>query len=167
MIQKVLLPYLHDEPIPGAKASAFWCFYTLEEMGQRGFGPEVISFIRKHWEPMLITGTTWEEFHSINSPGSSNCHAWTSHPSVHFATILAGIRQTAPAWKSITFSPIFVRNIDHAQAKVPTPQGMIEASWQREGDAIHGTLKLPRGTKARIAVPGRKPTTQTGGTYRF
>lgn len=167
MVQKILLPFLRDEPVPGAKASAFWCFYTIEQLGLRGYGAEAIAYIRKHWEPMLATGTTWEEFGSITAPYSSNCHAWTSHPAVHFVNILAGVIQDAPAWQSVVFRPTFAAGIDHAEAKVPTPRGMIEASWRKDGAEYHGQIRVPKGVRIKVEVPGKPFRRQIGGVWKF
>ena len=167
MIDRVMLPYLKGEKLEGAVASAFWAFYPLEEMGRRGYGAEVIEFIRRSWKPMLSTGTTWEGFDSMEIPGTSNCHAWTAHPSVHLVNILAGVRQASSAWKEIVFQPVFAPGIDHVEATVPSPAGMIRAKWARKNGTIRGELKLPAGVKARLELPGAKPVAKTGGTHRF
>ena len=167
MIAEVVLPFLRGEGPKGAKPSAFWSFYVLEEMGRRGFGREVIEYIRRNWAQMIVTGTTWEGFDSMEGSGSSTCHAYSAHPSMHFVNVLAGIRQAAPAWEKIIFAPIFVREIDKAQALVPSPAGDIKASWKRTKKGISGELRLPAGVTATIELPGEKPRTVTGGVHPF
>jgi alpha-L-rhamnosidase len=156
MIEKRMLPYLHDEDIDGARPSSFWCAYALEEMARRGYGGEVIDFIRRRWSPMLSTGTTWEGFEWSETSGSSSSHAWSAHPSYHLVNILAGVTQTAAGWKEIRFAPCFVQGLDRAEALVPSPQGEITASWRREGAEITAALALPAGVAAEVELPGLK-----------
>ena len=158
MIDKVLMPYLKDEEIKGPKASSFWCTYVFDVMAARGYGRQVVDFIRKKWSPMLSTGTCWEGFKWDETSGESACHAWTAHPSSHFVNILAGITQTAVGWERIRFSPQRVEGIDRAGAVIPSPRGMIEASWQRQGTGIRAELTIPAGVQADIALPGCEKT---------
>ncbi len=167
ILDKVLLPFVRGQEIAGAKASAFWSFYTLRELGKLGFAREAIDFIRRGWGPMLPNGTTWEGFDSGLNSGSSTCHAWTSHPAVHFNELLGGIRQAAPAWRQVDFAPVFVSGIDHCDVSIPTPQGMIRSTWRRDGAGIQGELSVPKGVKASIRLPGQKPRTHSGGKFAW
>lgn len=150
MIDKVLLPYLKDGEVKGAKASAFWAAYVLEEMMERGYGELCLEFIRKKWAPMLSTGTTWEGFDWDEPSGSSACHAWTSHPSYLFVNILAGIRQLKPGWSEILVKPCFPKSMNYVRAIIPSPKGDVSLEWRRDGGAISGTLTLPEGVHARV-----------------
>jgi len=154
MIEKVLLPYLKDGEIKGAKASSFWCTYVFDVMAARGYGKEVIDFIRRKWSPMLATGTCWEGFDWDETAGSSACHAWTAHPSSHFVNILAGVTQIAAGWTRIRFAPQFVEGIDNARATIPSPNGLIVVSWRRHSGAIRAELSIPAGVTAEIVLPG-------------
>ena len=168
MLEQRLVPYLRGEATDGARPSAFWSTYTIEEAGRRGFGAEAIRFIREKWAPMLSTGTTWEDFTWQETGGGSCSHAWTAHPSYHFVNILAGIRQTAPAWAAIEVAPLFLADLQNVGAVVPAPPGHIVAAWRREGADVHFTLELPPGVKARVHLPGRKPfTVARPGTHVY
>ncbi|MBI5725308.1 MAG: hypothetical protein HZA50_15220 [Planctomycetes bacterium] len=167
MIAQRLLPYLEDREIPGAKPSSFWATYVLETMGQLGYGKQVVDFIRKKWTPMLSTGTAWEGFEWDETKGWSACHAWTAHPSFHFVNVLAGLTQTAPAWRQIKFSPQFVAGIDHVKSTVPSPLGPIDAAWKRTSSGISATLTLPAGVNVKIDLPVKKETLQGPGTFNL
>lgn len=147
LMQTFLLPYLRDEKLPGAKPSAFWSTYVLEQAIARGHAAEAVAFIRKHWTPMLATGTTWEDFDWQEESGGSACHAWTAHPSFHLVNGLAGVTQSAPSWAAIRFRPAFVPGLDHARALVPTPKGDIVAEWRRDGGTVRGSLIVPSGVR--------------------
>jgi hypothetical protein len=163
LMNAFLLPYLRDEKVPGAKPSAFWATYVLEQAIARGHAAEAIAFIRRHWEPMLGTGTTWEDFTWKESSGGSACHAWTAHPSFHFVNALAGVVQSAPAWTAIRFQPTFVAGLDHVSALVPSPRGDIRVEWRREGGRARGTLTVPAGVRVETSLK----LTRTGDTYGF
>jgi alpha-L-rhamnosidase len=154
MLDVRVLPYLRGEKVEGACPSAFWSAYMLEEAARRGYTAEAVSFIRRHWTPMLATGTTWEEFNWTEESGSSASHAWSAHPAYHFVNILGGIVQTAPAWSAIHFAPYFMPGLDHVKALVPSPKGDIAAEWQRKSDQISVELYLPSSVTARIELPG-------------
>ncbi|MFA5204833.1 MAG: alpha-L-rhamnosidase C-terminal domain-containing protein [Lentisphaeria bacterium] len=167
MIRNHLLPYLAGDPVPGAKPSAFWAAYVLDEMGRRGYAAACAAFIRRHWAPMLATGTTWEDFRWQEDSGSSCCHAWTAHPSWLFVNQLAGLRQTAAGWTAITVAPQAIPGLDHAEALVPSPQGDIAIAWQRDGTQVRGTLTLPPGVTATLELPGHQTILDQPGTHPF
>ena len=145
MITKRLLPYIRGEEVFEAMPSAYWVTYVLTELAKRGYGAEVVPFIKKHWTKMAEHGTTWETF----EPGRGNesfSHAWSAHPLFHLMQILGGIRQTAPGWKAIAFDPTFIG--DSLECTVPTPLGPIHSSWKRRGDTCAVELRLPKGITA-------------------
>jgi hypothetical protein len=147
LVGSFLLPYLREEPLEGALPSAFWSAYVLEEAVRRGHVTEAVGFIRRRWEPMLATGTTWEDFKWEEESGLSACHAWSAHPCYHFVNGLAGVIQDAPAWTRIRFQPTFLDGIDRAGALVPTPAGDVRAEWKRDGKTVTGTLWAPEGVE--------------------
>ncbi len=150
MVEKSILPFLKGEELKGARPSAFWAAYVIEEMVKRGYGEEVVSFIKRHWTPMTSTGTTWEDYGWDETKGSSACHAWTAHPSSYLVNLLAGVNQADLAWSKIEVKPFYANGIDHVKAAVPSPKGLIELEWTRQGGAIKGTLKLPQGVEAKL-----------------
>ena len=152
MLRERLLPYVRGETLDCAVPSAFWCAYVLRELGRRGYGEDVVAFIRRRWEPMAASGTTWEGFEWSESGGSMS-HAWSAHPSFHLVNVLAGIRQTAPGWAEVTCSPCIAEGIDRVRALVPSPHGNIEASWQCETDRIQVTLDVPEAVQVRLETP--------------
>jgi len=167
MIELRLLPYLHGRGMDCAVPSAFWCTYTLEEMARRGYGEEVVDFIRRKWTPMLATGTTWEGFEWDETSGTSSSHAWTSHPSFHLVNILAGLTQTTAGWREVRFAPIFPESIDRVAASVPSPLGPIDAKWERTKGGVTAKLKLPAGVKARVELPGARKTVSGKREFAF
>ena len=151
MLEKRLLPYIRGEQIFEAMPSSYWVTYVLTELSKRGYGSEVVAFIKKHWTKMAEHGTTWETF----EPGRGNesfSHAWSAHPLFHLIRILGGIRQTAPGWKAIAHEPLLLG--ESLECTVPTPHGPIISSWRRRGDTCAVELKLPKGVVASSRLPG-------------
>lgn len=168
MLAERVLPYLRDEPFEGARPSAFWCTYLFEEAARAGHAGEVLAFIRRHWEPMLSTGTTWEDFKWDETAGGSCSHAWTAHPAYHLVNLAAGLTQSGLAWSRVRFAPDGVSACDHAAATVPSPRGLIEASWERRDGTLRARLALPRGVTAEVALPDGSSRMVTGkGVFTF
>ena len=158
-IEKVLLPFLREGQVFGAEPSSYWITYVYELLSRKGYGSEVIRHIQRLWEPAIAQGSTVEQFKFV--PGdTSHSHAWSAHPLTHMMEILGGIRQTAPAWKKISFAPVFEGTL--AEVVIPTPQGSIRTSWQRKPDCIVVNLDLPEGCSALSTLPGIKPKIVTG-----
>ncbi len=162
-IEKSLLPFLRGELKTEVVPSAYWITYVYTELAIRGYGGEVVSDIEQKWARMAEFGSTFEGFNSV--PGvESHSHAWSAHPLFHLMQILGGIRQSAPAWKEISFSPFFLG--DQAEVRIPSPQGDMLSRWKRD-DSGHakGTLVLPEGICATVTLP-RKPSYQVEGPCR-
>lgn len=160
MISEVILPFITGKSKPECFPSSYWCTYVFTELAKRGYGLEVTDFIKRHWLKMVDHGTTWEGF-TVEKGRGSHSHAWSAHPLYHFMQIIGGINQTAPAWTEILFDPCFVGN--HGGATVPTPQGPITSEWTKSSSGeIRVQLSLPKGVKARVQLPGMKPSTSSG-----
>ena len=155
MLDKRLLPFIRNENVEGATPSAFWSTYLFEVLVLLGYGTEVVDFIRTTWSPMISTGTVWEEFKWTESASQSCCHAWSAHPSSHLVEILLGLRQAAPNWRKVTWRPIFPDGMDCASALIPTPQGDLSASWQRDSDKIRYDINIPAGMTVEAELSGQ------------
>ncbi len=159
MLDEVLLPSIRGKPSPHVQPSVYWCTYLFAVLAERGYGAEVVDFIRRRWEPMIAQGSTVEIFDPF--PGdSSRSHAWSAHPLVHLMQIIGGIRQAAPGWTRIRFAPTFLG--DRGGATVPTPNGNIRSEWKRKGKAVSVALALPPRTTAQVILPGARLHSATG-----
>jgi len=73
------------------------------------------------------------------------------------------VMQQDLAWRRITFAPVLgMPETDRAAVAVPTPQGMVRASWRRTKNGAEVSLALPKGVAADVILPGMKPTVVTG-----
>ncbi len=167
MLDQILLPCIREEKLAGAQPSAFWATYLFDCLREAGEGALVVDYIRRHWEPMLSTGTTWEGYHWNEGEGGTCSHAWTSHPCFHFVNILAGITQTAVGWTQARLAPVFPQGMDFAEATVPAPQGELAAHWRRQGETIAVAVTLPKGIRLEVDLPGIAKTLTKAGRYEF
>ncbi|MBK8858524.1 MAG: alpha-L-rhamnosidase N-terminal domain-containing protein [Opitutaceae bacterium] len=159
-MENFLVDYLADESGHTAKPSAYWINYVYSLLAARGHGAKVVAHIRPRWEPMIAYGSTFEIFGDSALFAASRSHAWSAHPLYQLMQIIGGVRQIAPAWKRIRFSPEFVG--ETGGATIPTPQGPIVSDWRREDGVVRVELTLPRGVTAEVRLPGLKPEKISG-----
>jgi len=152
IMEQFLVDYLRDESAHRSQPSAYWVTYVYTVLAERGHGRQVVANIRQHWEPMVAQGSTFEMFDDQVEFPKSHSHAWSAHPLFHFMQIIGGVRQTAPAWKTVRFAPEFIG--ERGGATIPTPQGKIVSAWHREGESITVDLTLPPGIAAEVSLPG-------------
>ncbi|KAH3742634.1 oligosaccharide amylase [Pelomyxa schiedti] len=168
MISTKITPFLRGEYVDGATPSAFWSSYALDVMGAEGNCTDCLNFYRTNWEPMLTTNTTWEDYYWDEHSGNSATHAWTAHPSFHLVQILTGIWQSGPGWKSIKVMPTFDPTVSSASAVVPSPQGIIQAQWNKSSSQ-QATYQFisPAGTTAEVILPGIHEVVTGGSWYTY
>ncbi|MBC2605036.1 hypothetical protein H5P27_03175 [Pelagicoccus albus] len=133
-------------------------FKALEKLGRTGL---VLDCIERWWGDMIDRGlvATEEAWDAVAGLGSL-CHAWTAHPIQFLASSSLGIRQTAPGWTGITFSPN--PHCEKVKGKVDTPLGEISVNWDYRGGSLQLALELPEGCKGSIAFNGYKENGITG-----
>jgi hypothetical protein len=163
MLEKRLLPCVQGTLNSKIQPSAYWITYVYTVLAEAGYGQDVVADIRKRWTPMVAHGTTWENF-DPRKAHESHSHAWSAHPLFHLMQTLGGIRQTAPGWKEITYSPDFIG--DHSKVTIPTPLGPVKSFWKRTGTTVSGRLHLPKGMRAQTHIPGEK-NRMTSDRYSF
>jgi alpha-L-rhamnosidase len=143
MLEKSILPELNDTTTSPVRPSAFWITYVFDAAKQLGQGQAVVDCIKRRWQTMIPQGTTWETFNY--KPGvESLSHAWSAHPIFHLMQIIGGVRQAAPNWKRVSFTPVDC-GIDFKIA-IPSPHGLIRVSMDRKQNKTP-QLILPPGVE--------------------
>ncbi len=70
-------------------------------------------------------------------------HPWASAPANVVASGLFGLRAASPGWKTFVFEPQ-PGGIASAELRLPTPHGIIEASWRTMADgALSASVRAP------------------------
>ena len=63
---------------------------------------------------------------------------------------------TKPGWTEFKFDPHPPKSVTWAQGAVPTPKGLIQVKWKRDGDRIVEQLTVPDGiVRKDLAVAGK------------
>ncbi|MFB7883319.1 family 78 glycoside hydrolase catalytic domain [Microbacterium sp. NPDC056057] len=101
--------------------------------------------------------TIWEAWDAISPDGeirpmSFNHYAPGSVDDFLYRRV-AGIRPTAPGYRTAVIAPDFEAGLDHVRAHVGTPYGRLAVEWAVAGDAASVTVDVPHGVTARLATP--------------
>jgi alpha-L-rhamnosidase len=131
----------------------YFRFYLFEAMKEQGEADKYLGMLGS-WERMLASGLT--TFQEGDYKDRSDCHAWSASPLYHFLTLVAGITPAEPGFRSVEIRPA-LGDLEHLEASMPHPQGMIEVSLERKGkEGIGGTIILPGDLKGSFHWNGQE-----------
>lgn len=122
-----------------SRATIYFSHYLFEAYQSIGAIP---AFLRRlgDWKILLANGLTTPV--EQPEPTRSDCHAWGSHPLIHFYTALAGIRPVAPGFSKVKIDPQ-IGDLEWLRAELPHPKGSIVVEV-RNGVA---SFSLPEGVE--------------------
>ena len=127
----------------------YYCIFLLDAMESMGNYDDALKLIRRHWGPMLDSGTPtlWENgVHKIGKEGfggsASLCHGFSSAPAAFLQSAVLGVKPLAPGFERFRFAPCCPET-GFAKGSVPTPHGAIRCSWQLKGTQISAELHVP------------------------
>ena len=118
--------------------------------------------------------TVWERWDSLLPDGTVNPGTMTSFN--HYALgsvadwlhrVVAGMRATAPGYRSVLFRPRPRRGFTHAGARHETPYGLTSIEWRLVGDELRVTVVLPTGADGVVELPGQEPVAVLSGQHHF
>ena len=113
--------------------------------------------------------TTWENWEGTGGSGSHN-HPMFGSGLSWFYRDLAGLRPTAPGYKSFEIKPVTPEGLDWVEYTHNTTYGEIEIRWESKGDAFTLDCTIPVGTTATVYVPskdGYEAHEVVSGKYSF
>ena len=121
-------------------ANAHFVWQAGQAMFEAGCDRLALSWITDGFGPMLdnSAGTLWETW----QPLASLCHATGAGIAFLLSRYLVGIYPVEPGFGAIGFSPC-VAGLDHLEADVSTPVGLIGVRWRRNGSQLKGNIVLP------------------------
>ena len=147
VMEKVLASQLPNPPVAMAPASYYFRFYLARAMVHAGLGDEYIAQLDP-WRRMLKMGlSTWAE---QPEPTRSDSHAWSAHPTLDLLTIVAGIAPGAPGFATVRITP-HLGSLQHASVTMPTPKGLVDVQYERQGKGFKATVTLPEGLPGELA----------------
>ncbi len=111
--------------------------------------------------PVTMGATTiWERWDGIKPDGTFQSEGMNSFNHYAYGAIgewlyeeVAGIRPSAPGYKSIQVSPRPGGGLDHARAIINSMYGKIESAWEIEGEHFTLFVEIPANTSALIILP--------------
>ncbi|MEM7622030.1 MAG: alpha-L-rhamnosidase C-terminal domain-containing protein, partial [Planctomycetota bacterium] len=160
---EVLHPFLMGTSNETAQPTPFWMTYVYEAARRLGLNDAALQHLAKKWAPMIETGGTWERFDPPGTGNTSGSHAWSAHPLYHLPRIAAGLTPATPGWGRVRFEPpLRFRGCSSVKTTIPTPNGVISASWQRNSRSADVTLDLPQDVVASVVLPGEQAEASTG-----
>jgi len=148
--EKKVFPEIH-------KANAFIGNYIrLELLSRYGHTMEIQNELADFYYPMAVqTGTLWENIHSYASCN----HGFASHVAHSLYRDLLGIYHLDPVGKKITLR--FCNNsLDWCTGSVPTPDGFVELSWQKQDGKISYHVEYPAGYQLEVKTIGEVVVTR-------
>ncbi len=169
LMRRLLWPELGGAR-PGAELSPagyYFRFYVARALDHAGMGADYLRLLGP-WKQALAMGlTTWPE----TDPAStrSDCHAWSAHPAYDLLTTVAGIRPGAPGFARVLLMP-HLGNLKRVNAAMPTPHGLVQVRYRREGARLMVEAVLPAGVTgtlrwrgARVALRAGEQSVRLGG----
>ena len=93
-------------------------------------------------------------------------HGWGATPLVQLSTRILGVKVTEPGGKALEIAPLPC-GLEWAKGRVPTLQGDVLVNWKRKGDRLDLRVTIPKGSVARIVLPGREPVEVGPGRHVF
>ena len=117
-----------------------------------GYGAVALAKIMEHnWLKVLDPKwkgcrLTYECMYPSTKGWGDEAHPDTAIAGAISAAVL-GVRPTAPGWSEFVFDPQAPESITRAEGRVPTPHGIIEVKWWREGGELRRELRIPDGCR--------------------
>jgi len=130
---------------------------VLYDMVVQDRGPGYLYQLR-HGATSLIE--TWDA-----NRGVSQNHCMLGHAEEWFYRGAAGIRADAsgPGFARFVLRPQIVPGLTWVRAHYDSVRGRIESAWEREGDRLVWTFRVPPNTTATVFVPARDAASVTEG----
>ncbi len=128
---------------------------TLAEMGKIDVAYNMINTTDfpgwGHWISQGAT-TLWEDWQGE----SSRNHIFFGDVSAWFYKYLGGIRpdEQNPGYKHFIIKPYFPEDLTWVKTSTESRYGRIESNWERNGDAVSFSVRIPFNTTAKVVLPG-------------
>ena len=141
--------------------------HTLVDHGYEEVAYEIVSQPeRPGWVYMVRQGatTTWERWDSDERIGdgmNSFNHSPFNFVSEWFYYALAGIRfdDSMHGVGSVEIAPAIVDDLEWAEGRVETVNGLLTARWERTPDGLSLEVDIPWNTEAQIRIPAQTEDT--------
>jgi len=138
--------------------SPLYMFYVAEALCSCGQDAYVFDYMSRRYGPVI--GKT--DFPTLPEGfGDNEYEANMGFVSIHgggggvaftLSTRLLGISPITEGFKQFRFRPM-IGNLEHARGVIPSPAGLIEASWKREGEKLLMSVTVPENCTCQPELP--------------
>jgi hypothetical protein len=148
-----------DAPANGmAAATIYFQHYVFEALGRQGRGDLVLAGLDTWRALVKLDLKTPLENPQI---GRSDCHAWGSHPLFHLHATIAGVRPTAPGFRSVRIAPQ-PGPLKWIETEMPHPRGTVNLNAKFAGQGVVADVTLPPETAGVFAWGGKEIALRAG-----
>jgi len=108
--------------------------------------------------------TIWEYWNGDSILDSSHNHVMLLGDLIPWCfEDLAGIKPTAPAFRTVRMAPAFSTRFNHIKGSIATSYGTISSEWtRRKNGSISWEFTIPSGIEAEIVLPDKTYTVESG-----
>ena len=85
----------------------------------------------------------------VPGPNASYCHGWAAGPAALLPAYVLGLQPLAPGWANARFAPQ-PGALARVTGAVPTPRGVIAATWERARGQDRIRVSAPPGVKVHV-----------------
>ncbi len=152
----------------GMACSVYAAQYLLEALFKNGREREGLALITapgdRSWRHMVERGATltWEAWDHAYKPNQDWNHAWGSAPANILPRFVGGIRPHRHGWGSALIAPQ-PGPLRTCTVRMPTPQGLVNVSWRRDGSGFHLTYDTPAAMPVVLSLPCPSGTVRMDG----
>jgi alpha-L-rhamnosidase len=141
------------------EATYYFRFYLARALVHAGLGNDYL-YLLGPWRQMVALGlSTWAE---SPEPTRSDSHAWSAHPNYDLLTVVAGVQPASAGFATVRIEP-HLGGLHHVEARIPTPQGMIEVKYTLVAQGLITDLGLPGKLSGQIVWGGKTVALHPGG----
>ena len=142
------------------KTTPYFDHYLFEALREQGMTDVFFRRIGRWFEFLEKGLVTTVEFDELPR---SDCHAWSAHPMYHAYATVAGIRPSAPGFRSVSIAPQF-GPLARISARMVHPGGVVSVQLERAADGVcTGRLEVPAGIGATAELPDGRRLVWNGG----
>ena len=150
--------------------------YLLPVLADSGHLDVAYELLRQHtppsWLTMIDRGATtmWEDWEGVDAhgvPHMSLNHYSKGAVATFLHRYVAGLRPTAPGYRSFEVRPRPGGGITWSRAGHISPFGPIDTAWTVADGSMELEVTVPPGTTATIVLPGEEPRSAGPGRHRL
>jgi alpha-L-rhamnosidase len=148
----------------------------LPVLADAGHVATAYALLRQDTEPSWLTmvdrgaTTIWERWNGVDVDGiahDSLNHYSKGAVASFLHRYVAGLRPTAPGYRTFEVRPMPGGGVTAATARHLTPYGPAEVSWRLDDRSFVLDVAVPPGTRAIVVLPGRPPQDVGPGSHRL